>query len=115
MITDEEGCVGEGEVLISEDCMPNVWMASGFTPNGDGKNETWGIEGRGIQTMEVFVYNRWGQQIWKATSTNDKWDGTFGSFPVQEDVYVWVLQYTFLNVLNNEESRSQTGTVTVVR
>ena len=115
VITDDEGCSGEGEVLISEDCMPNVWVATGFTPNGDSKNETWGIEGRGISSMEVLVFNRWGEQIWRGTSTSDKWDGRFGANAVPQDVYVWVLQYSFFDVLNNEQTKKQTGTVAVVR
>lgn len=115
VITDDEGCETEDEVFIREDCLPNAFVPMAFTPNGDGKNDTWGIEGRGIETMEVYVYNRWGELVWKGDEKSDRWDGTFYNEPVAEDVYVWKLTYTYSNVHDSEKSRSQTGIVTVVR
>ena len=43
----------------------------GFTPNGDGHNDTWMIPGI---TGEIKIYNRWGNIVYKA-SDNKPWDG----------------------------------------
>ena len=53
--------------------------------------------------MEVFVYNRWGQLIWKGTTPTDFWDGTVNKHAVAEDVYVWKATYSYLS--------SQDGTI----
>lgn len=43
-----------------------IGIYNGLTPNGDGHNEIWFISG--IDTLPenvVYVYNRWGELIWK--------------------------------------------------
>jgi gliding motility-associated-like protein len=53
---------------------------SGVTPNGDGKNDTWVIDGiTGIQGVDVQIYNRWGMLIWQNSqydNTTNVWKGT---------------------------------------
>lgn len=58
--------------------IPNV-----FTPNGDGVNDTWTIEGITGTRNTVRVFNRWGQVVFEATDYRNTWraaglpDGTY--------------------------------------
>ena len=62
-----------------ETCAPFA-ISEGFSPNGDGNNDSWYI--RGIECFpynEVTVYNRWGGVVYQATGYNNetkKWNGT---------------------------------------
>ncbi|MFT6716210.1 MAG: gliding motility-associated-like protein, partial [Saprospiraceae bacterium] len=114
-ITSEYGCKITDGVLIQEDCMANIWLPAAFTPNGDGINDTWIIGGRGIKTVNVQVYNRWGEKIWEGQSIADFWDGRVRNNPVAEDVYVWRVNYTYGSSDGTEQSRTQVGHLTIFR
>ncbi len=115
VLTDQFGCFRTDVVNVFVDCQANAWIPNGFTPDNNGHNETWGVSGRGIESVEMYVYNRWGELIWESTSVNDRWDGTHKGILVQQDVYDWILTYTFLDAQKGERTRSQSGAVTVLR
>lgn len=53
--------------------VPNV-----FTPNGDSKNDYFELDGIPdpcYDTMNVEIYNRWGQKVFESTDPEFKWDG----------------------------------------
>lgn len=58
--------------------IPNV-----FTPNGDGINDTWTIDGITGTRNTVRVFNRWGQVVFEANDYRNTWraaglpDGTY--------------------------------------
>lgn len=60
----------EGNAVI---IVPNA-----FTPNGDGKNDCFSIKANiELASFELHIFNRWGQEVFRATNINDCWDGTF--------------------------------------
>lgn len=70
---------------------------SGITPNGDGKNDTWVIDGiTGIQGVEVQIYNRWGMLIWQNLqydNTTNVWKGTDnGGQQVPDGTYFYIVR-----------------------
>ncbi len=53
-----------------------VKLPSAFSPNGDSRNETFGILRAGEFEVEEFkIYNRWGNVVFETTDKNEKWDG----------------------------------------
>lgn len=74
-IVDENGLTSRATVTVTVTArtlrIPNV-----FTPNGDGVNDTWEIEGlEGIDRLEVVVVNRWGNEVYRSTDYRNDWDG----------------------------------------
>lgn len=65
-----------------------------FTPNGDGFNETWNIQGVGYafypETV-TYVYDRYGKLIKQILATEPGWDGTFEGKPLMADDYWYVI------------------------
>jgi gliding motility-associated-like protein len=57
------------ECINDEIFIPNV-----FSPNGDGVNDLFTIEGL-QQGDEVAIYNRWGTKVYEFVNINDGWDG----------------------------------------
>jgi len=51
-----------------------------FSPNGDNRNEVFFIKGlEGFPTNSIKIYNRWGNEIYKASPYNNDWDGKSSS------------------------------------
>jgi gliding motility-associated-like protein len=51
-------------------------VPSGFTPNGDGKNDNFFIRGLGdYSENELTIFNRWGETVYKATNYQNDWNG----------------------------------------
>ena len=80
-----------------------------FTPNNDGTNDTWVIEGMWqFPNCVVKVYNRWGQSLFESKGYATPWDGTF------EGKDCPIADYYYIIDLNNG-SRVFTGTITIKR
>lgn len=67
--------------IVSDDVFVKVfkqlYVPNVFTPNGDGTNDTWVIEG--IQTYAdnvVQVFNRYGQKVFESNGYSSPWNGT---------------------------------------
>lgn len=53
-----------------------VIVPSGFTPNGDGKNDNFYIRGLGdFSENELTIFNRWGETVYQATNYQNDWNG----------------------------------------
>lgn len=114
-ITSAGNCTTQDVVTIRQDCPAAVWLPTGFTIDGDGLNDTWVIEGRGVESIEVLVFNRWGELIWTGKGIGDFWDGSFKGNTVQQDVYVYKLTYSYFNINEALASKTRVGTVTVLK
>jgi len=66
--------------------IPNV-----FTPDGDGLNDFFKGFGTNISEYEMFIFNRWGEQLYYTDDYNEPWNGkdpVSNNFYLQ-DVYVY--------------------------
>jgi gliding motility-associated-like protein len=77
-ITDPDGLTDDAVVTIQY--IYNVLVVSqGFSPNGDGNNDTWYIKGiEGYPNNLVKVYDRWGLLVYQKSgyeNTVAPWDG----------------------------------------
>lgn len=61
--------------------------------------------------MELIIYNRWGQEIFKTDDINKGWDGTFNGVDLAPDTYAYYLRVLCINA---EEYRKR-GNVTLIR
>ncbi|GAA4451855.1 hypothetical protein GCM10023189_14320 [Nibrella saemangeumensis] len=52
-----------------------VFVPGGFSPNGDGINDTFVISGTEGLTVSLEVYNRWGHLVYKSDDYKNDWDG----------------------------------------
>ncbi|MCU4154678.1 tandem-95 repeat protein [Carboxylicivirga sp. A043] len=71
-----------------------------FTPNGDGINDYFIIKGAtsdDLKDNELFVFNRWGGQVFHMVNYDNTWDGksnsgTLGSEILSEGTYFYVFK-----------------------
>jgi len=80
--------VAEGSVQVTVQALeiriPNV-----FTPNGDGFNDFFEIEGiEGLDRVDLIVINRWGNEVYKNSNYKNNWDGR----GLNDGTYYYVIQ-----------------------
>lgn len=84
------------EPLIFE--LPNV-----FTPDGDGVNDNFFIDVQNGDKIEVVVYNRWQNEMFRITDFTTKWDGTNKGSDASEGTYFYTYSIT------GKDGTTQTG------
>ena len=69
-----------------------LWVPNAFTPNiyHDNINSKFSAKGTGIEKFKMFIYNRWGTEVFASLDINRGWDGNFASGkPAPTGVYVY--------------------------
>ena len=69
-----------------------LYSPNAFSPDGDGLNDFFSVSGQGINDIQVEIFNRWGQMVFKSYSTEDKWDGTIRGKDLPTVTYVYKIK-----------------------
>ena len=107
------GCPGpvrSGQVYVSQANGMFLIIHNAFSPNGDLINDYWKIGNSEMYPeMEVTIYNRWGQSVWKSAEGYPvPWDGRSNGAVLPIDSYHYVID------LHNG-SKPIVGDITIVR
>jgi gliding motility-associated-like protein len=117
-ITDTHGCVNVVNRQIEIQSMFNLFIPTSFTPNNDGHNDAFFVEGTDIDPdrFEFEIWNRWGELIWSTTNPDDAWYGQVGD---EGQYYVPNGPYSYrieVHSLEEESYRKEVfGVVTIIR
>ncbi|MBL7727255.1 MAG: PKD domain-containing protein, partial [Dinghuibacter sp.] len=119
-VTTQHGCTATDEVNIYVTCNKGaVFIPAAFTPNNDGVNDKFYIQGFGISIIKNFrVFNRWGKLVFArsnflANSSDMGWDGFVDGKRVNETT-TFVYQADVVCATNNEPFTLK-GTVVLIR
>lgn len=52
-----------------------IFIPEGFSPNGDGKNDLFVIPQGGLTPLDLEIFNRWGNVVYKSTNYINDWNG----------------------------------------
>jgi gliding motility-associated-like protein len=91
------GCAGYDTVVVAvtTNGTSGYYMPNSFTPNGDGKNDCFGIKYWGIiKDLKFIIYNRYGEQVFVTTDPNQCWDGRYKSEKPEPGNYVYYIKAT---------------------
>jgi gliding motility-associated-like protein len=82
-----------------------------FTPNNDGKNDSFVILNLQDYYPEcnVTIVNRWGSIVYESTGYENPWDGTFNGEALPFGTYFYRIN------LNDEEKKSYSGSISIIR
>jgi gliding motility-associated-like protein len=95
VVRDINGCLDSIRKDISVILLPDVPTA--FSPNGDSQNDFFLVRGGPFKSINVRVYNNWGQLIFETNDQLEGWDGKFKGVDQPLGVYVWVVEVEMLN------------------
>ena len=115
LVVANDYCEAAQEIELLEYCPPSLYVPNAFSPNQDGINDVFNAKGLRIVDYELFIYDRWGLQLFKSEDLNVGWNGEYKGQVVQQDVYVYKIFYSFLKENGNEDRDALVGTVTVVK
>lgn len=91
--------------------LPNV-----FTPSGDGINDLYHpiLPYKFVESIDLKVYNRWGNLVFETTDPMINWDGTYlnSGKQLSDGVYFYVCQINEIK-LDGLQSRSVQGNITI--
>lgn len=111
-----EGCTASGEVIVN--VFSPIRIANAFTPNGDGKNDVFYVQGspEGSRIKDFSIFDRWGQKVFQRTNIppGDRafgWNGYYNGTAALAETYI----YTVTLLLANGSSQVFRGTVILVR
>jgi gliding motility-associated-like protein len=63
--------------IVCTDNCPSYWLPNIFTPNGDGINDLFiPFPYQFVESVEMRIYNRWGQLVFETTNPDITWNGT---------------------------------------
>ncbi len=88
-----------------------VYIPNAFTPNGDGVNDMFMVYGTGIKTVDLMIFNRWGEKVFDSGDQFLGWDGNYKGVLQEPGVYVYQARIVFLD----DTKSLRTGSVTLIR
>ena len=95
-VTVSNACgVASDQIVVSlADGFCDVFIPDAFTPNFDGRNDTFEIIGRGITPTLLHIYNRWGEKVFDNSEANSfKWPGYDLGDLCPEGFYTFIYRY----------------------
>lgn len=120
VVTDMNGCKSDtADIDITASNYNKLTIPAAFTPNGDGKNDTWLFPAREngrelfgfLDDVTVRVFNRWGKLVWKSDGMFKAWDGKdLGGRPLPMDSYHYIIK-----IKVGTDTFTYKGSVTIVR
>ena len=109
---DDFGC----EDVFTRTTIPpaEIFIPNAFTPDGDGINELWKVQGSNISEFEIWIFDRWGKQVFHSTDMNQGWNGSHddGSHHNNMTLYNFFIRY---KGQVEEDTFERTGSITVIR
>jgi gliding motility-associated-like protein len=101
------------DTLVVVTCdTPFIFLPTGFSPNGDGHNDSWKLYGnQPVDKVTIMVYDRWGEQIFYSEDPNFVWDGTYRGVELPPDAYGFMLSYG----CQGDPPKQLKGNVTIIR
>lgn len=101
------GCVKVGEVTVT--VLQNLVLPNSFSPNGDGINDSWEIEGLADYPKAfIQIFNRWGTLVYSSRGYHTPWNGQYNGVPLPFGTYYYTLSSDVLE-------RPLSGTVSILR
>lgn len=94
------------------DCVSGIHIPTGFSPNGDGNNDTYTIVvGKDVVSFTFSVYDRWGNMILRTDQKGFEWDGSYHGQPCNAGVYAYIIEALY----TSGEAELRSGNITLVR
>ena len=115
----QRGCASSSltGVSLSPDCCTEekITIPNAFSPNQDGQNDLYLItdeEAKIIETLDLQIFNRWGQKVFETNDKTRGWDGYFQGKLLNTAVFDYHLT---IGCIGGEKTFFKKGDITLIR
>jgi len=116
-VYSDKGCQDDTIRVVSINAEYYLYIPTSFTPNGDGKNDTWKPLGTGFERdyYHVIVFDRWGKLVFETYDYDQYWDGvSAGTDEIAPNgVYTWKI--TTGDKKDVKKRHERFGNVTIIK
>ncbi|MFN0200257.1 MAG: gliding motility-associated C-terminal domain-containing protein [Bacteroidia bacterium] len=88
-----------------------LWIPTAFSPNDDGANDVFYVQGAGVVTAEVRIFSPIGTCVYYSTDLLQGWGGRYQGKDCPEGVYTVMIDAT----LKNGTKTQKASTITLIR
>lgn len=124
-----EGCEDDTCIIIPNRFQRKLIIYNVFTPpaevnsSGDGMNDIFEVEGRGLEYYEIKIFNRWGERVFTTEMLDPRgniiehWNGQINNTGAlcPDGTYFYVINYRFKFEDDNEGLGPIEGSVDLIR
>ncbi len=96
---------------VEADVRTAIGIPTAFSPNGDGFNDILFVHGGAVETMNLKIFNRWGQLVFESDNLDKGWDGKYKGKEQEMEAYAYILVATFID----GTTAQQKGNVNLLR
>lgn len=90
----------EATVTIYVQCADSLFVYNAISPNGDGINDNFVIDGlQNYTDNTLLIFNRWGNQIFKTVNYQNDWQGQWNGSELPDGTYFFFLYDNTKNIL----------------
>ena len=75
LLAENGPCTDTAFVVVTVDPYYALYVPNTFTPNDDGRNDDFEPKGVGIKEFEIYIFNRWGEEVFHSIDIDVCWDG----------------------------------------
>lgn len=97
-------------LLPADSCLKNMFVPNAFTPNGDGENDLVFLRAINVKKINLRIYNRWGEEVYRTSSLKQGWDGTYKGLKQTPQTFVYVAEVTFWD----DTEATEKGNITLI-
>jgi gliding motility-associated-like protein len=86
------GCSDTAYIVIETFGKSTIIIPNVFTPNGDGSNDVFTVDGTNLESVEAEIFNRWGQKMYEWKHVKGYWDGrTQSGIEAPDGTYFYII------------------------
>jgi gliding motility-associated-like protein len=106
-----------GAGLANKVAIPRIDLviAGGFSPNRDGIDDKFIILRPGGSTIQLKIFNRWGNVVYQNNNYQNEWDGRGIGNLLGQDLPAGTYYYSVMAILPSGEVKKFAGPVTLIR
>ena len=105
-------CPSVYEIPVEVILRGRLYFPTAFSPNNDGINDEFRLGGGGIQSLQLLIFNRWGNKVKTITQLDGSWDGRSDrGIALPEGVYVYSCRVLY----NTGQVEETGGSITLIR
>lgn len=111
IVTNSVNCADSSNKLIEVQADFAFYVPNSFTPDGDGKNDYFYVNGMYISHARLLIFNRWGDKVFDTEDYATGWDGRIkNNKNAEEGVYIYIVKAVDTNGVEHKRK----GTFTLI-